>query len=160
MVSGARRRTPAACYVGAALEDLVVRPGICIPERELEWAAVRSSGPGGQNVNKVSSKVELRFDFEASLSLADAVKNRLRGLAQHRLDADGRILIVSQVTRNQPQNLDDARERLSQLIAQALVVPKRRRATKPTKAAKRARVKDKRALSQKKQSRARTHNDD
>jgi ribosome-associated protein len=142
------------------LEDLLVRPGICIPERELEWAAVRASGPGGQNVNKVSSKVELRFDFEASSVLADAVKNRLRALARHRLDAEGRILIVSQLTRNQPQNLQDARERLCELIAQALIAPKRRRATKPSKAAKRARVQDKRALSQKKQRRARTHPDD
>ena len=138
----------------------MVRPGLAIPERELEWGAVRASGPGGQNVNKVSSKVELRFDFEASAVLAESVKSRLRGLARHRLDADGRILIVSQITRNQPQNLQDARERLAGLVAQALVVPKRRRATKPSKAAKRARVKNKRAHSQKKQSRARTHQDD
>lgn len=137
-----------------------MRPPLTIPERELEWAAVRASGPGGQNVNKVSSKVELRFDFEVSEVLSDAIKNRLRGLARHRLDADGRILIVSQVTRTQPQNLEDARQRLAELIAQALVVPKRRRPTKPSKAAKRARVKDKRANSQKKQSRARTHHDD
>jgi ribosome-associated protein len=142
------------------VQDLVVRPGLSIPERELEWAAVRASGPGGQNVNKVSSKVELRFDFEASAALADSVKNRLRALAQHRLDAEGRILIVSQVTRNQPQNLEDARQRLSLLIAQALVVPKRRRPTKPSKAVKRARVKDKRAHAQKKQNRARANHDD
>lgn len=142
------------------VQDLVVRPGLSIPERELEWAAVRASGPGGQNVNKVSSKVELRFDFEASPALVDSVKTRLRALAQHRLDAEGRILIVSQVTRNQPQNLADARERLSALIRQALVAPKRRRPTKPSKAVKRARVKDKRAHAQKKQSRARTHHDD
>jgi ribosome-associated protein len=77
---------------------------ITIPERELEWTAVRASGPGGQNVNKVSSKVELRFDFEESEALSDAVKARLRALAQHRLDGEGRILITSQVTRNQPQN--------------------------------------------------------
>jgi ribosome-associated protein len=121
---------------------------------------VRASGPGGQNVNKVSSKVELRFAFEMSEVLSDAIKIRLRALAQHRLDAEGRILIVSQVTRNQPQNLEDARTRLAELVAKALVVPKRRRPTKPSKAAKRARVKDKRAHAQKKQSRARTHHDD
>jgi ribosome-associated protein len=142
------------------VEDLLVRPGLTIPERELEWAAVRASGPGGQNVNKVSSKVELRFDFEASAVLSAAVKTRLRALARHRLDAEGRILIVSQVTRTQPQNLDDARQRLATLIARALVVPKRRRPTKPSKAAKRARVKDKRAHSAKKQNRARAHPDD
>lgn len=137
-----------------------MQPSLTIPERELEWAAVRASGPGGQNVNKVSSKVELRFDFELSEVLSGAAKTRLRALAQHRLDAEGRILIVSQVTRNQPQNLRDARQRLAELVAQALIVPKRRRPTKPSKAAKRARVKNKRAHSQKKQSRARTHHDD
>src|SRR6187551_2225958 len=131
-----------------------------IPARELEWTAVRASGPGGQNVNKVSSKVELRFDFEESESLSAGVKARLRALAQHRLDADGRILITSQVTRNQPQNLEDARARLAELIAKAMVVPKKRRPTRPSKAAKRRRVDDKRIQAKKKQSRARKTNDD
>jgi ribosome-associated protein len=131
-----------------------------IPARELEWTAVRASGPGGQNVNKVSSKVELRFDFEESESLSVGVKSRLRALAQHRLDADGRILITSQVTRNQPQNLEDARARLAELIAKAMVVPKKRRPTRPSKAAKRRRVDDKRIQAKKKQSRARKTNDD
>jgi ribosome-associated protein len=140
--------------------DLVVPPDVTIPERELTWVAVRSSGPGGQNVNKVASKVELRFDFEASESLSAAVKARLRALAKHRLDADGCILIVSQLTRNQPQNKKDARERLAELIARALVAPKRRRKTKPSLAAKKRRVKDKRATSLKKQSRAKKDLDD
>jgi ribosome-associated protein len=142
------------------VEDLVVRAGVVVPERELVWAAVRSSGPGGQNVNKVSSKVELRFDFEASESLTASVKTRLRALATHRLDGEGRILIVSQVTRAQPKNLEDARQRLAELIARALVVPKPRRPTKPSRAAKRARLQDKRAVSTKKQNRARRVSDD
>lgn len=137
-----------------------MRSGVVVPERELVWAAVRSSGPGGQNVNKVSSKVELRFDFEASDALSASAKARLRALARHRLDGDGRILIVSQVTRNQPKNLLDARERLAELIARALVVPKARRATKPSRAAKRARLNDKRANSAKKQNRSRKASDD
>lgn len=141
------------------MEDLVVRLGVVVPERELVWAAVRSSGPGGQNVNKVSSKVELRFDFEGSEALTAAVKQRLRALAVHRLDADGHILITSQATRNQPQNLADARQRLAELIARALVVPKARRPTKPSRAAKRARLKDKRAVSAKKQNRTRRVSD-
>jgi ribosome-associated protein len=139
--------------------DLAVKPGVTIPERELVWSAVRSSGPGGQNVNKVASKVELRFDFEASSALTASVKARLRALAQHRLDAEGCILIVSQVTRAQPKNLADARERLADLIRKALVVPKRRKATKPSLAAKRRRVKDKRVNSLKKQSRAKKSDD-
>ena len=143
------------------MRDLVLANlTLTIPERELEWTAVRASGPGGQNVNKVSTKVELRFDFEASASLSDSVKVRLRGLAQHRLDADGRILITSQVTRTQPQNLADARQRLAELIAKAMVMPKRRRPTRPSRAAKRARVNDKRVHSKKKQSRARNTSDD
>jgi ribosome-associated protein len=137
-----------------------VSAGVVVPERELVWAAVRSSGPGGQNVNKVASKVELRFDFEASDSLSPSVKARLRALATHRLDADGRILIVSQLTRNQPQNLADARERLGQLIERALVVPKVRRATKPSRASKRARLQNKRVVSEKKRSRTRRVSDD
>jgi ribosome-associated protein len=139
--------------------DLAVKTGVTIPERELVWSAVRSSGPGGQNVNKVASKVELRFDFEASSALTASVKTRLRALAQHRLDAEGSILIVSQVTRAQPKNLADARERLADLIRKALVVPKRRKATKPSLAAKRRRVKDKRVNSLKKQSRAKKSDD-
>jgi ribosome-associated protein len=140
--------------------DLVVKSGVVIPARELEWGAVRASGPGGQNVNKVASKVELRFDFEESSVLSGAAKARLRALAKNRLDAEGRLLMVSQVTRNQPQNLQDARERLAALVAQALIVPKRRRPTKPSAAQKRARVKNKRQNSLKKQSRSQRSDDD
>jgi ribosome-associated protein len=143
----------------ALTRDLVL-PDVTIPERELEWTAVRSSGPGGQNVNKVATKVELRFDFEASEALSGAAKARLRALAQHRLDAEGRILITSQATRAQAQNLADARQRLAELVAKALIVPKRRRPTRPSRAAKRARVNDKRVHAKKKQSRARKTNDD
>jgi len=142
------------------LEDLVVSAGVTVPQRELVWVAVRSSGPGGQNVNKVSSKVELRFDFEESTALSASVKLRLRKLAVHRLDAEGRILIVSQVTRAQPKNLEHARQNLAELIAKALIVPKARRATRPSKAAKRRRVADKRVQSAKKQSRTRRAHDD
>lgn len=147
-------------FAAFRMEDLRVTPSLVVPERELMWAAVRASGPGGQNVNKVSSKVELRFDFEASPVLTAALKARLRNLASHRLDGEGRILIVSQVTRNQPQNLNDARTRLAELIKRAMVVPKRRRPTKPSRASKLARVSDKRKNSQKKQGRARSSPED
>lgn len=132
---------------------------LVIPEAELRWTAVRASGPGGQNVNKVSSKVDLRFDFEHSGALAPELKERLRERAGSRLDADGRIQIISQLTRNQSDNLEDARQKLAELLLAVTVVPKRRRKTKPSRAKKAARVADKRVQAQKKQSRGRVSAD-
>jgi ribosome-associated protein len=134
-------------------DDLVVQPSLTIPAAHLSWKAVRASGPGGQNVNKVSSKVDLRLDFEACDALSDIKKVRLRDFARNRLDADGRIQIVSQVTRDQVRNLADARERLASIIRAALTPRKARRATKPSRAAKRRRLEDKRRQSEKKQRR-------
>ncbi len=128
---------------------------LTIPEAELRWTAVRASGPGGQNVNKVSSKVDLRFAFEHCVALSDELKQRLRASAGSRLDAEGRIQITSQLTRNQTDNLEDARQKLSELLLAATVVPKRRRKTKPSRAKKAARVADKRVHAAKKQSRGR-----
>jgi len=128
---------------------------LTIPEAELRWTAVRASGPGGQNVNKVSSKIDLRFDFEHSAALSDALKARLRASAGSRLDAEGRLQITSQLTRNQSDNLEDARQKLAALLLAASVVPKRRRKTKPSRAKKAARVADKRVHAAKKQSRGR-----
>jgi ribosome-associated protein len=134
------------------VDDLEVSAGVVVPGSELEWTAVRSSGPGGQNVNKVATKVVLRFD-PRSPSLAAAVSARLQRLAASRLDAEGRIAIHCDSSRSQSKNLSLARERLVELIRAALVVPKRRRATKPSKAAKRARLEGKRQTSEKKQQR-------
>ena len=128
---------------------------VVIPEAELRWTAVRASGPGGQNVNKVSSKIDLRFDFEQSSALSDELKARLRTKAAARLDADGQIQITSQLTRNQPDNLEDARQKLSALLRSAMVTPKARRKTKPSRAKKAKRVAEKRVHSAKKQSRGR-----
>lgn len=135
------------------MADLVVSPAVVIPDAELAWTAARSSGPGGQNVNKVASKVELRFDFAASGALSASVKARLRALAASRLDAEGRILVTSQLTRDQSRNLEDARQKLAELIRAALVVPKRRRKTQPSRAAKQRRLNEKKRQSEKKQSR-------
>ncbi|MEB2311787.1 MAG: alternative ribosome rescue aminoacyl-tRNA hydrolase ArfB [Polyangiaceae bacterium] len=132
---------------------LTVTSRIVIPEAELEWSAVRASGPGGQNVNKVASKVELRFDLARSRALPSAVKARLAELAEGRLDADGRLLITSQKTRDQSRNLDDAREKLAELVRRALVPPRPRRPTRPTRASKLRRLDDKRRQSEKKQAR-------
>ena len=132
---------------------------LVIPEAELRWTAVRASGPGGQNVNKVASKVDLRFDFEQSEALTDELKTRIRVSARARLDAEGKLYLTSQLTRNQSDNLADAREKLAEILRAVLVTPKKRRKTKPSRAKKAARVAEKRVHAQKKQSRGRVSTD-
>jgi ribosome-associated protein len=114
------------------LKALPVSAAVTIPATDLSARSVRSSGPGGQNVNKVSSKVELRFDLAGTQALDEGQKARLRALAASRLDADGRLVVTSQAQRDQPKNLDDARLKLALLIARALTPPRPRRPTRPT----------------------------
>ena len=126
-------------------EDLRITDQITLQGWELTEQFVRASGPGGQNVNKVSTAVELRFEAERSPSLPDPVKRRLRRLAGRRWTADGALLISVQDTRSQARNREIARTRLAELVERATHAPKRRVPTKPTFGSVKRRLKAKKA---------------
>ena len=133
---------------------LTVSEQIEIPDDELEWKFVRSSGPGGQNVNKVSSAVQLRFLLPRNTSLPGAVRGRLRRFAGRKLVDDGSILIAARSERSQEQNRRAALERLAELIRAALVEPKIRKKTRPTRASAERRIESKKRRAGTKRSRA------
>lgn len=140
--------------------NLTVRPGLEIPDADLEVAFVRSAGPGGQNVNKVASAVQLRFALARNTTLRDDVKARLRQLAGQRVTDAGELLIISRESRSQEQNRRRAEERLLDLVRRALIVPKKRHATKPTRASKERRLESKARTHKNKRLRGRVRGED
>lgn len=135
------------------VESIVINERVRVPAEALSFRAVRSGGPGGQNVNKVASKVELRVALERIEGLAAAATARLRNLVRHQLDAEGRWMVISERTRDQSRNLEDARSKIQQAIEKALIAPKTRRPTKPTHASKTRRLEAKKHEGEKKRSR-------
>ncbi len=140
-------------------DALVVGPNFVIPRAELDVKATRAGGPGGQHVNTSSTRIELRWNVRTSRAPSDAQRERLLERLAPRLDAEGTIRVVASEHRSQRQNRDAAEARLANMVRAALVVPKVRRATKPSRAAKAKRLDEKRKQSDKKRERRRGADD-
>jgi ribosome-associated protein len=134
---------------------IVVTDVVFVPETALMMTAVRSSGPGGQNVNKVASKVDVRVDLGAIMGLDEDARQRLLRKVALRLDAEGKLRITSQKTRDQVKNIADAHEKIRALVAAALVAPKPRKPTKPSRRAVERRLGEKKHAAERKKERAR-----
>ena len=146
---------PAASALPSPLpgDALVVNDRIAIPRHELQMRASRAGGAGGQHVNKTSSRIEIRWNVRSSAALDDAARARVLEKLAARLDGDGNVRVVSSEMRSQLQNRERAERRLAELIAKALLVPKARKRTKPSRAAKEARLQDKKKQSERKKRR-------
>jgi ribosome-associated protein len=132
---------------------LEITPTIQVPLDEFEWSFARSGGPGGQNVNKVSSKAVLRWNFDGSPSVPDEVKARFREKFPSRLTTEGEVVLSSELTRDQGRNREDCLEKLAAMLRSSAIRPKVRRPTKPSKASKRRRLDEKRRQSVRKSGR-------
>jgi ribosome-associated protein len=144
----------------AAISHLVVNRQIRVPLEEFEFRHDRSSGPGGQNVNKVNSKVTLRWSVANSISLPEEVRARLFEKFGGRITKNGEIVVASQRYRDQPRNQEDCLERVRKMLEQVATAPKRRKPTKPTRGSHERRLKNKRVRSGTKQGRKKTSLDD
>lgn len=141
------------------MPELRITPVIVIPESELSEDFILSSGAGGQNVNKVASAVQLRFDALHSTSLPDDVRIRLLRLAGHRLTKEGVVIVTARESRDQVRNRQIARERLAELIRRATLVPKKRKPTRPTRASKERRLETKKRDARVKRQRSKRFDD-
>jgi ribosome-associated protein len=139
--------------VGRPVDDLAINESLVIPARELRVAFARSGGPGGQNVNKVETKAELRWTPGESAAFSEADRAWLLRRLASRLTAQGELLVTSTRTRDQSRNRDDAREKMAEIVRQALQRPKRRKKTRPGKRAIEGRLQEKRRRSDAKQKR-------
>ena len=137
-----------------------ITPDVSLPDEDFVWSFVRASGPGGQNVNKVATAAQLRFDLAGTTAIDEAVKQRLRSLAGRRVTEDGALLIMARNQRTQEGNRREALERLADLVQRALVAPKARKATRPTRAARQRRLESKTQRRTTKQLRGRVRWDD
>src|SRR3954469_6049945 len=149
-----------ACHDDPDTMPLIITPALAIDDSEIEERFVRASGPGGQNVNKVATAVQLRFDVDDSAALAADVRHRRRARAGSRMNDEGILVTDARTHRTQSQNREDARERLADLIRRALVVPKRRRKTRPSVASKERRLDTKKRRAHTKSGRSRFRGDD
>ncbi len=146
--------------LGAVADPISAPPGVFVPPAALEVHAVRSGGPGGQNVNKVASKILLEVDLAKIEGLSDLARRRLATLAGRRLGADGILRVTAQDSRDQYRNLAAARDKVRELLEQAQVAPKARRATRPSRAAKEKRLKAKRVAAIRKARRGSVRDED
>jgi ribosome-associated protein len=133
---------------------------LAIPDDELQFTFARSGGPGGQNVNKVSSKATLHWDLTVNTSLPPEAKERLRARQANRLTTEGKLVIQAQRHRDQAKNVEDCRARLREMVLEALTPPRRRKATRPTKGSKRRRLAEKRQQSARKEGRRKPRAED
>ncbi len=141
-------------------DDLKINGKVTIPAAELQWTTSRSGGPGGQHVNKTNSKVTLEWNVDESSALSDVKKARIKSRLSNRITSDGLLKISASASRSQKANLEDARERMANLIREAMKVSKPRKKTKPSKRAKRKRLDNKKRRGDLKKSRKKPNKND